>query len=581
MDNLVLIRVAAALDDDLRATVLEEVRGDGLHRYRLGFRKGDRRRTVVVSLRPELPWIGSPAVRRKGKAARRGDAFAGSCQRALAGSVVDSVEKPSSDRVVVIRFTDGHALVAELATHGANLILLGREGVVDAAARSPRAARDRITPGRDWKPRPLPTRQLDPFGADADVIGQVLEEALRDDEPLLEAIRRRLFGVGMEGARLVTEESIARGVGAGEILEKRLGQLLAGDLDPLILADGDPVDLARQGRLDPEAVRLLPWEPGSEVASIRRRDPAATAGLYHEALELAAEIGERIEALRAILAKETRRLWEVETRVGADLREFEDPDRFRRWGEALLAGLAAAERCGEHVVVPDPWEPESSVIIPATPGMSLPAVADAHFRRHRRAKRGLESARRRLDLVRSRRERLERLATETEDAAGEDGSSRLEEGMRLEGIPVGLATRRRAEGPGGLPAARVEGVRMFTSAGGASILVGRTGRANDRLTFKIAGPEDFWLHVQGRPGAHVVIRNPRRLPRPSGAALEEAATLAAWYSGARSEGQVDVHWTRRKYVRRVRGAPTGTVTLKRFSILRVRPKAPTTGEDPS
>ena len=102
---------------------------------------------------------------------------------------------------------------------------------------------------------------------------------------------------------------------------------------------------------------------------------------------------------------------------------------------------------------------------------------------------------------------------------------------------------------------RREGAIVVTGEDGASILVGRTGRDNDRLTFKIAGPEDFWLHVQGRPGAHVVIRNPGRRRRPSRDALEEAAALAAWYSGARSEGQVDVHWTRRKYVRRVRGAP--------------------------
>jgi predicted ribosome quality control (RQC) complex YloA/Tae2 family protein len=580
MDNLVLIRVAAALDDDLRATVLEEVRSDGLHRYRLAFRKEDRRRSVLVSLRPELPWVGSPAVRRKGKATRRGDAFGATCRRTLAGTVVESVVKPSSDRVIVIRFADGHALLAELATHGANLILLDREGVVEAAARNPRAARERITSGGKWKPRSLPPRQLDPFGADARSIGEVLKRAVRDGEPLLEAIRRRLFGVGTEGAWLVSEESNARGVAAGKVLSERLVQLAAGNLDPTILTEGDPVELARQGRLDPEAVRLLPWDPEGEVPSIRRRDPAATAGLYHEALELAAEIRERIEALRAILARETRRLWEVETRVSADLRGFEDPDRYRRWGEALLAGLATAERRGEHVVVPDPWEPESSMIVPATPGMSLPAVADAHFRRHRRAKRGLESAQRRLDLVRARRERLERVETETEDAAGEDGSTRIEEGMRREGIAVGLVPRRRSEGPGGLPA-RVEGVRMFTSTDGASILVGRTGRANDRLTFKIAGPEDFWLHAQGHPGAHVIIRNPQRSPHPSSAALDEAASLAAWYSGARSEGQVDVHWTRRKYVRRVRGAPTGTVTLKRFSIVMVRPEVPATHEDPS
>ena len=76
MDNLVLVRVASTLNEQLRSAVVEDVHSDGRHRYRLGLRAEERRRSVVVSLRPELPWIGGPAVRRKGKAARRGDAFA-------------------------------------------------------------------------------------------------------------------------------------------------------------------------------------------------------------------------------------------------------------------------------------------------------------------------------------------------------------------------------------------------------------------------------------------------------------------------------------------------------------------------
>jgi len=35
-----------------------------------------------------------------------------------------------------------------------------------------------------------------------------------------------------------------------------------------------------------------------------------------------------------------------------------------------------------------------------------------------------------------------------------------------------------------------------------------------------------------------------------------------------------VHWTRRKHVRRARGAASGTVSLKRFEVLRVVPARP-------
>ncbi len=122
-------------------------------------------------------------------------------------------------------------------------------------------------------------------------------------------------------------------------------------------------------------------------------------------------------------------------------------------------------------------------------------------------------------------------------------------------------------------------MRLLTSRDGYSILIGRTGKDNDRLTFKLAGPEDFWFHAAGVPGAHVVVRNPDRVARPPRTTLEEAATAAAWFSDAREAGQADVQWTRRKNVRRLRGAPPGTVTLKRFETLRVRP-APPAGSDP-
>jgi predicted ribosome quality control (RQC) complex YloA/Tae2 family protein len=145
--------------------------------------------------------------------------------------------------------------------------------------------------------------------------------------------------------------------------------------------------------------------------------------------------------------------------------------------------------------------------------------------------------------------------------------------MRKEGIPVSL--ERRASGGGardrerGKPP-RLEGVRLVTSSDGLEILVGKTARDNDRLTFRLAGPEDFWLHAQGFPGAHVVVRSgsAKHLPERT---LREAAALAAWYSDARAQGAVEVHWTRRKNVRRARKAGAGTVTLKRFETVRVKP----------
>jgi predicted ribosome quality control (RQC) complex YloA/Tae2 family protein len=107
---------------------------------------------------------------------------------------------------------------------------------------------------------------------------------------------------------------------------------------------------------------------------------------------------------------------------------------------------------------------------------------------------------------------------------------------------------------------------------GFAVLVGKGDAENDRLTFEIAEPRDWWLHVAGHSGSHVVVSNPDELdelPRP---VLERAAELAAWHSKARGTGKVEVHVCRVADVSKPRGAPAGTVRLRHWTSLRVYPR---------
>ncbi|MCA9739490.1 MAG: fibronectin/fibrinogen-binding protein, partial [Gemmatimonadetes bacterium] len=53
--------------------------------------------------------------------------------------------------------------------------------------------------------------------------------------------------------------------------------------------------------------------------------------------------------------------------------------------------------------------------------------------------------------------------------------------------------------------------------------------------------------------------------------LAEAAALAALHSGARHSALVPVDWTRRRYVRKPRGAKPGSVRMERASTVMARP----------
>jgi len=113
--------------------------------------------------------------------------------------------------------------------------------------------------------------------------------------------------------------------------------------------------------------------------------------------------------------------------------------------------------------------------------------------------------------------------------------------------------------------------RRFDSPDGMEVLVGRSASDNDVLTFKIATQKDFWMHVAGESGSHVVVRNPdglKALPRDT---LRYAAALAAGYSKAKNAGKVPVHVARVKDVRKPKGLASGKVTLSRYKSVKVEP----------
>ena len=107
---------------------------------------------------------------------------------------------------------------------------------------------------------------------------------------------------------------------------------------------------------------------------------------------------------------------------------------------------------------------------------------------------------------------------------------------------------------------------------GFEVLVGRTARDNDKLTFKVARPQDVWLHVGGgTPGSHVVVRTPEggEVPR---AVVKRAAELAVQHSKAKNaSGKVDVHVCRACDVSKPRGAKAGSVQLRRYESVKVYP----------
>ena len=310
---------------------------------------------------------------------------------------------------------------------------------------------------------------------------------------------------------------------------------------------------------------------------------------FGEGLELAL-LGENPEVLpgegtlfarhRAWSQERAQKLILAPRQANVDRRLLKERTRLERYGEALKEDRARHEaslllREKAQALSAELWHLKGAQGIVALAdgralelphGLRAEVAAQKWFAAVKRAERGLQRV---AELERERarqcRELEAKLAAPPPPPSPKKTTRTVpskREGKRMEA--GGKRDDKRSDGKG----------RAFRSqmVEGWEVLIGKGDADNDALTFKVAAGVDFWLHVAGVPGSHVVIRNPDRISEPPREVLERAAQLAAFFSKARDGGKVEVHWCRVADVSKPRGFPAGKVMLKTFKSIRVYPK---------
>ena len=272
-------------------------------------------------------------------------------------------------------------------------------------------------------------------------------------------------------------------------------------------------------------------------------------------------------AAQAKLKQEITKRQRLVKKLEGDLAGHGDAEKWKRWGDLLLANVSTSERDGERVFVIDYFsDAMETVEIEADENDSITEAAEKFFKRYTKARNAKVEIEERLDAANAELKRLfaqkQRLEAAIADR-DEDLLTELAGGKRQ--IPT---AGRKVKQPD-----TASGTRSFTSSDGYEILVGKKAKDNDFLTFRIAKSLDTWMHAADYPGSHVVIRNPNRKEIPH-ATLLEAAQLAAFYSQGKSQPKAAVHYTQKKFVNKPKGSAPGLVSLASFKTILVEPKVP-------
>lgn len=453
----------------------------------------------------------------------------------LIGAEVVRARAPSRDRAMRIEFRrpvgagvyQARTLVLEASGRYSNAVLLDEDdGIIEAAKHiHPDVNRYRsILPGSAYTAPPaiegVPLDQFDPSSPDA---ASRLDRLLGLGKPLLNALKRgdapSLAGV----AFFRTNE--------GEVVYQMLGQYVTAY--PTLLRSAE----ALNAHASLEAARRV-----TVVPLIRRHIEGLRKKISIDLLRAASLNAKKIEEYESVSRDEAA------------------AERLMETGRLILANAWAIPiRAAEAELTEWTEAGASRRLVKLDPDLDAAANAERYFAKYKKKRAAADRAKKILPkLLLERLEIAEQLALldcHSDIATLIAMASEMERAHKKERP----ARKKNAESlpPHG---------RLELDELGASLFWGLSAKGNHYVTFRLARPDDLWLHAHELPGAHVILRFSRMPDEAAyGRAVEIAAACAARHSKSGEGGSVRVDFTERKYVRPIPGGGGAHVTYREFS----------------
>lgn len=575
MDNFLLHAITNELNTTLSGLRLARVYQLGATDLALDFKLRDGR-LLYVSTDPQrlALYLTARTARQFDLEARHDVAFPALLKKYLGGAQLIDVEKLGYDRVVTFKFAaedeEGRpvqrALVCALIGRAANVFLLEDQRII-ATLREITALPDSY---RDPAP---PPDKLDPFSVTAEALAKLTSEG---SNGLAAAAQQHLLGFTTLYANELAQR--AAHTDAHSALNELLTEVFELPPQPVLYASAPLEDLRRDlGRpgvtvtLSPIALRqqtllAVPFPTVNQAADACFTLLDERRGFQALRQQLHTQLSTKLKKQRALLVNLSRE------RDG-----FSRGETHQRYGELLLANLQQAQKTANGFVVTDFYDAEMpQITIPTAAKPTAQEAAEHYFKLARKARHGMQSLSQRIPQIAADITKLETQLAQLDTLTQRAELAAFAQACGLRPLP-NLEPRAKAKPQtnsaksGKAQPEKIAGMRQYRSSDGYEMLVGRTDRDNDTLTFRVAKSFDLWFHVADYPGSHVLIRNPKRQPVPM-RTITEAAQLAAQFSHARLDTRVAVNYCERKFVSKQKGFAPGQVRLSSFKTVLVEPR---------
>ncbi len=475
------------------------------------------------------------------------------------------ITAPQMDRAVrmTVQVTDDLGdrvelcFIAECMGKHSNLILVDPNGaILDSAKRVPPAVSSlrTVLPGERYH-NPPAQQKYDMLALSRAQITELLEAI--PGGPIDKALVALFYGISPFTAQQLCQRVL------GDIAQAPLDHAQSDALSSIVY------DLAQSLLSGTFEASLQKDDNGAPIAFapfvLLGRNVVKTNSLCEAALQYTeyrlskSRILREKQALQAAVNARMEKLFKRLQFQDDVLAQSESYESIREQGEFMLAYAHEIKRGMACVQVHD-YIHDAPVVLALDPTLSAAENANKLFKRYQKLKSSAIAAQQQKDQI------LPEIAYWESILLSIELSEAMEDlqDIRMELQDQQLIRTVRSQGKSTPPQSKP---LRFVSSDGVEILCGRNNVQNDLVTCRLSRSTDTWLHAQGMPGSHVVIKAHPVLPDT----LRQAAQIAAFFSRGRHSGNVPVDYTLIKNVHKPSGSKPGFVTYTNQKTLFITP----------
>lgn len=479
----------------------------------------------------------------------------------LMGARITDVAQVAGDRILVITFDcmdemSDHVqkkLYLEIMGRHSNLTLVNHEGVIIDAIRHVNSEMSRVRtvlPGGIYQLPPQPDK-LTPESMSAEALAQRLGQL---SMPLSKALMECVAGM----ASVCSKEVCAQlGLDAQTPCNELNTAVVSAQLSDFY---NNAAALAKPVTQYDDAGLAIDFFPFPYLTRDgENQKPMESLSAAMDAFYLGRDLRMRMQQKSLGLQKHIKSALErtekkkaimLETLANADKTE-----QNRIYGDLLTANLHLLGKGQESVTLQNYYDESLPMVtIPVSTRLTPVQNAQSYYKKYRKAKVAEQYAEQQLVQIDRDLALLEGALDDLDKCESSADMAEVRYVLTENGfLRPDASQRKKKKLPEGKP-------YRFTAPDGTLIEVGKNSMQNDRLTLHARGNET-WLHAQGIPGSHVIIRSESE---PSDETLLYACKLAAYYSKGRNHPALPVDYTKRKYVKKSANAAAGMVTYTHF-----------------